>query len=98
MQSYRKRMAVQKQHNNKLKSKQVYFWSTNNTLFDDTRKFLISAISMYKRLVSTLEPFSDEEKLCKVKLHIFMKDLEILENGTCLEQKEVLGKYGRFIS
>ncbi len=98
MQSYRKRMVVQKSHNETPKAKQVHIKPTYRALYSDTKAFLVKAISMYKTVASSFEPLSDEEKFCRDETLRYTIDLETLENGTFEERKEVMRKHGRGIS
>lgn len=94
MQSFRKRMAIQKQHEPKGKkeSKPEY-----RVISSDIKFFLIRAITMYKTAAACFEPLSCEEELCRKTVLQYEKDFEILESGTWKEFEEVLKKYGRDI-
>ena len=98
MQNYRKRMIVQKKHSETPKARQVHIKPTYRELYFDTKAFLVKVVLMYKVVVASFEPLSDEEKLCRDEILKYTIDLEILQHGTYEERKEVIRKHGRLIS
>lgn len=94
MQSFRKRMAIQKQHEPKRKqeSKPEY-----RVMSADTKFFLIRAITIYRAAAACFELLSSEEELCRKIVLQYEKDLEILVSGIRKEGEEVIKKYGRDI-
>ncbi len=97
MQSYRKRLAVQKQHVVHKSETEIKNTSFRNQK-DETKIYILKAIAMYKAVMKQIEPLSDEEKLCCDEILKYTIDLETLERGTFEESKEVISKYGRCIS
>lgn len=97
MQSFRKRIAIQKQH----KEPEVRydpFKFIRKDFYSETKTFLKKAILMHTRVAASFEPLSDEEKTCRDEILKYTIDLEMLEFGTHEERKEVMRKYGRCYS
>jgi hypothetical protein len=96
MQSYRQRIAIQKQHIEP-KVKQDPFIKAKKINREETRAYIMRAILMYKKVITSFEPFSDEEILCRNEILKYTVDLEILNRGSYEEGKEVVKKYGGII-
>jgi hypothetical protein len=94
MRSYRQRLAVQKQHKEP-KVQYDPFIKAKRSSLEETRAYIMKAISMYRTVVASFEPFSDEEKFCRDEIFKYTVDLEILLRGTYEESKGVIEKYGR---
>ena len=97
MQSYRKRLAVQKQHVVHKPEPDIKKISFRNQK-DETKIYILKAIAMYKAVMKQAEPLSDEVILCCDEILKYTIDLENLERGTFEECKEVIRKYGRCVS
>ncbi len=94
MQSYRKRVAVQMQHEAP-KTKRELSRPPNKRLYPDVKAYLLKAINIYERASKRFEPLSDEWKICMEELQKYKTDFELLEHGTYDERKGVIEKYGR---
>ncbi len=97
MRSYRQRIAVQRQP---VKEKKKFnpFRNTKRNSKDETRAFILRALSMYRSAAAACEPLSDEEQLCRDEILKYTIDFEKLERGTYEERREVIEKYGRHFS
>lgn len=93
MQSYRKRIAVQKQPV-KHKAKQRIANVTTKKRYPDVKNFLLRAIWVHEEVLKQFKPMSDEWALCLDELSKYKADLEQLEGGTFEVRKEVIEKYG----
>lgn len=96
MRSYRQRIAVQKQHKQP-KAEFDPFVSAKKISKETVRAYIVKAILMHKKVAASLEPLSDEEKLCRDEILKYTIDLEILARGSYEEGKEVVKKYGGII-
>lgn len=93
MQSYRKRIAVQKRPVKPIQ-RQEQAKIFNKKRYPEVKKFLQKAIRMHQEVLKQFEPFSDEWTICQNALLKYRADFELLEYGTYLERKEVIEKYG----
>jgi hypothetical protein len=96
MQSFRKRIAVQKQHIEHIDKTQVINHSMKDYI-DMTRAYIQKALLMYHKAAASFVPLSDEEAICRDEIIKLTADLEIINNGTYEERKEVVKKYGKGI-
>lgn len=93
MQSYRKRIAVQKQPV-KQKQRKEQPKTLVRKRYPEVREFLQKAIRMHEEVLRRFEPMSDEWALCLDELFKYKADFEQLEGGTYEVRKEVIRKYG----
>jgi hypothetical protein len=96
MQSYRKRIAVQKQHKEPVTEYNPFVMAKKISR-EEVRSYILRAILMYEKVVASFEPLSDEEKLCRDEILRYKIDLEIIDRGSYEEGKEVVKKYGGII-
>jgi hypothetical protein len=96
MQSYRKRIAVQRQPKQKPKPKEEAARHLSvKKLYPEVRCYLLKAINLYADVEKKFVPFSDEWEICIDDLQKYKADFELLERGTYDERKGVIEKYGR---
>jgi len=95
--SYRERIVIQKRPRQKNR-KITETPAERKQRYQKLINFLYRCISMYKKIMNTFEPFSEEQKICIDSINNFINELEIVQNGTDEEREEVYEKYGKYIN